>query len=211
MMDAKDITGLVLAGGRGLRMGGADKGLQRFQGVPLALHALNRLRTGGGVGPLAINANRHLQDYEALGFPVWPDANANYAGPLAGFLTGLAHCQTPYLLTVPCDVPLFPLDLAQRLATALETECADLAIAVAPQSDGHGRMPLRSQPVFCLMRVRLLPGLSQFIQSGKHKVQDWCDLHATALARFDQPADHPQAFCNVNTLSELHQLENPTP
>ena len=211
MMNAKDITGLILAGGRGLRMGGADKGLQGFQGVPLALHALNRLLTGGGVGPLAINANRHLADYEALGVPVWPDADTNYAGPLAGFLAGLEHCQTPYLLTVPCDVPLFPLDLAHRLATALEAERADLAIAMAPPSDAHGQMPLRSQPVFCLMRVSLLPGLRQFIRSGRHRVQDWCDLHTTALARFDQPADNPQAFCNVNTLSELHQLESQTP
>jgi molybdenum cofactor guanylyltransferase len=210
-MDAKDITGLILAGGRGLRMGGADKGLQSFQGVPLALNALNRLRTGGGVGPLAINANRHLVDYETLGAPVWPDADANYAGPLAGFLTGLTHCQTPYLLTVPCDVPLFPLDLAQRLAMALEAECADLAIAVAPQSDGHDPMALRAQPVFCLMRVGLLPSLRQFIRSGRHKVQDWCNLHTTALARFDQPADNPQAFSNANTLSELHQLESQIP
>lgn len=209
-MDPNDITGLILAGGRGLRMGGADKGLQNFHGVPLALHALNRLRAGGGIGPLAINANRHLADYEALGVPVWPDANTDYAGPLAGFLSGLTHCQTPYLLTVPCDVPLFPLDLAQRLATALESECADLAIAAAAQVDGHGQMPLRSQPVFCLMRVSLLPSLRQFIQSGKHKVQDWCKLHATALARFDQPADNPQAFSNANTLSELHQLESQT-
>lgn len=206
-MDAKDITGLVLAGGRGLRMGGADKGLQGFQGVPLALLALNRLRAGGGVGPLVINANRHLTDYEALGVPVWPDADTNYAGPLAGFLTGLARCQTPYLLTVPCDVPLFPMDLAQRLATALDTESADLAIAITPQPDGHGWMPFRSQPVFCLMRVSLLPSLRQFIQSGKHKVQDWCDQHATALACFNQATDNPQAFININTLSELHQLE----
>ncbi|MDR3369418.1 molybdenum cofactor guanylyltransferase MobA [Rhodoferax sp.] len=210
-MNAKDITGLILAGGRGLRMGGADKGLQSFQGVSLAMHTLNRLRAGGGVGSLAINANRHLLDYEALGVPVWPDADSDYAGPLAGFLTGLAHCQTPYLLTVPCDVPLFPLDLAQRLATTLEAEHADLAIAVAPQSDGHGQMPLRAQPVFCLMRVSLLPDLSQFIQSGRHRVQDWCDLHTTALARFDQPEDNAQAFSNANTLNELHQLESQTP
>ena len=211
MTSTQDITGLVLAGGRGLRMGGADKGLQPFHGVPLALNALNRLRSGGGIGPLAINANRHLADYEALGVPVWPDADSNYAGPLAGFLTGLTHCQTPYLLTVPCDVPLFPLDLAQRLLTALETACADLAIAVAAPSDGQGRMPLRSQPVFCLMRASLLPSLRPFIQSGKFKVQDWCDLHTTALASFDRPTDHPQAFSNANTLSELRHLESQTP
>ena len=114
---ASDITGLVLAGGRGSRMGGVDKGLQNFNGMPLALHALMRLAPQ--VGEMMINANRNLAAYESFGVPVWPDGLADYAGPLAGFLTGLERCETPYLLTVPCDTPLFPLDLAQRLAEAL--------------------------------------------------------------------------------------------
>ena len=122
MIDSHSITAVILAGGRGSRMGGADKGQQSFNGLPLALHTLMRLQTqqGDGIGELMINANRNLAAYEAFGVPVWPDTMADYAGPLAGFLTALERCETPFLLTVPCDTPLFPLDLAQRLAEALD-------------------------------------------------------------------------------------------
>ena len=95
-------------------MGGVDKGLQNFHGMPLALHALMRLAPQ--VGEVMINANRNLGAYESFGVPVWPDALPDYAGPLAGFLTGLERCETPYLVTVPCDTPLFPHDLVARLA-----------------------------------------------------------------------------------------------
>ena len=134
MIDLKHITGLILAGGRGSRMGGVDKGLQPFHGVPLAQHALQRLRAQ--VGPVAINANRHLDTYAALGAPVWPDALPDHPGPLAGFLAGLTHCTSPYLLTVPCDSPLWPADLAERLAEALHTQQAEVAIAapIAPNA-----------------------------------------------------------------------------
>ena len=108
-----DVTGLILAGGRGSRMGGVDKGLQNFNGMPLALHTLLRLQPQ--VGEVMINANRNLAAYESFGVPVWPDVLADYAGPLAGFLTGLERCETRWLVTVPCDTPLFPLDLVERL------------------------------------------------------------------------------------------------
>ncbi len=110
-------TGLVLAGGRGSRMGGVDKGLQPFDGVPLALHALRRLRLQ--LDDVAINANRHLDDYAAFGAPVWPDDVEGRPGPLAGFLSALVRCPTPWLLTVPCDTPRFPADLAERMTAAL--------------------------------------------------------------------------------------------
>ena len=126
MIDTRDITGLILAGGRGSRMGGADKGLQNWRGMPLATHAL--LRLAPQVGEVMVNANRNLGAYESMGVPVWPDTLADYAGPLAGFLTGLERCETPYLVSVPCDSPLFPLDLVERLAAALEAEDADIAI-----------------------------------------------------------------------------------
>jgi len=149
-----DITGLLLAGGRGSRMGGVDKGLQPFNGQPLALHAMRRLTPQ--VGPIMVNANRNLAEYEALGAPVWPDSLADHAGPLAGFLTGLEHCATPWLLTVPCDTPLFPLDLAARLAEAAVADDADIAMATAPEPAEDGGPPvLRPQPVFCLLRVEL--------------------------------------------------------
>lgn len=207
-MTANDITALILAGGRGSRMGGVDKGLQNFMGLPLALHTLTRLQMSGGVGEIMINANRNLAAYESFGVPVWPDVLADYAGPLAGFLTGLERCETPYLLTVPCDTPLLPLDLAQRMAAALEAEDADIAMAAAPEAGKGGRLQVRTQPVFCLLRTELLESLVHFTQDGGRKIDAWTALHPTAVVRFDAPGDDPQAFFNANTLAELQQLEN---
>ena len=202
MSGARDITGLVLAGGQGSRMGGVDKGLQTFRGAPLALHALRRLRPQ--VGGVMISANRNIAAYEAFGAPVWPDTLEGYAGPLAGFLTGLAHCETPWLLTVPCDSPLFPPDLAARLLHAATHAGADIAMAAAPTPDG-----LRRQPVFCLMRASLLPSLQRYTQGGGRKVGQWAGEHACAIAAFDQPGDDLRAFHNANTLAELQALESP--
>ncbi len=207
MISASDITGLILAGGRGSRMGGVDKGLQTFNGMPLALHTLTRLQLGGGVGHIMINANRNLAAYESFGVAVWPDGLADYAGPLAGFLTGLERCETPYLLTVPCDTPLLPLDLASRLAAALEAQHTDIAMVAAPQAGRDGQLQLRTQPVFCLLRAELLESLVRFTQSGGRKIDAWTAQHTTAVVAFDQAEDDPQAFFNANTLAELHQLE----
>jgi len=200
------ITALVLAGGRGSRMGGVDKGLQNFNGTPLALHTVLRLQmqAGGLIGDLMINANRNLSAYEAFGAPVWPDTLSDYAGPLAGFMTGMERCETPYLLTAPCDTPLFPLDLAQRLAQAFEDDSTEIAMAAAREEDGQ----VRTQPVFCLMRVNLLESLVAFTQAGGRKIDRWTDQHRTVVVTFDQPGDDPRAFCNANTLAELHALEN---
>ncbi|MBT9475429.1 molybdenum cofactor guanylyltransferase MobA [Polaromonas sp.] len=201
------ITGVILAGGRGARMGGADKGMQNFNGVPLALHTLMRLSPQ--VGEVMINANRNLAAYESFGVPVWPDTTGlgEYAGPLAGFLTGLERCETPYLLTVPCDTPLFPLDLVARMADALAREDAEIAVAAAREEDGQ----LRPQPVFCLMPTRLLESLLRFTQSGGRKIDAWTALHKTVVVPFDQPGDDARGFFNANTLAELHQLEASLP
>ena len=205
-IDGAEITGIILAGGRGSRMGGADKGLQNFNGVPLALHTLLRLSPQAPqVGEVMINANRNLSVYESFGVPVWPDAAGlgDYSGPLAGFLTGLERCETPYLLTVPCDTPLFSLDLVERLAQALERENADIAVVAAPEEDGQ----LRPQPVFCLLRTRLLESLMLFTTSGGRKIDAWTAQHKTVLVPFNLPGDDARAFFNANTLAELHQLE----
>jgi len=202
-LDKNQITGLVLAGGRGSRMGGADKGLQNFHGMPLALYTLMRL--GPQVGELMVNANRNLSAYEAFGAPVWPDVLADYAGPLAGFLTGLERCETPLLVTVPCDTPLFPTDLVERLAQALEAQDAEIAMAAAREEDGQ----LRAQPVFSLMRVELMESLVAFTHGGGRKIDAWTAQHKTVLVPFDAPGDEPRAFFNANTLAELHQLEQP--
>lgn len=206
MIPAQDITGLILAGGRGSRMGGVDKGLQNFNGMPLALHTLMRLQLQ--VGTVMINANRNLSAYESFGAEVWPDVLADYAGPLAGFLTGLERCETPYMVTVPCDTPRFPLDLVARLAAALEREGAEIAMAAGPERDDQGQLKVRTQPVFCLLKVELLESLVKFTQGGGRKIDGWTAQHSTVVVPFDQAGDDPLAFANANTLAELKQLEN---
>ena len=196
------ITGVVLAGGRGSRMGGVDKGLQNFNGIPLALHTLMRL--GPQVGRLMVNANRNLAAYESFGADVWPDGRhmGEFAGPLAGFITALERCETPYLLTVPCDTPLFPTDLVARMADAMARDHADFAVAAADE-DGQ----IKQQPVFCLMSTDMLESLVAFTKDGGRKIDAWTALHRTVVVPFNGPLDNPKAFANANTLAELHQLE----
>ena len=202
--NAPGITGLILAGGRGSRMGGSDKGLQNFHGLPLALQTLMRLQLQSlPLQEVLINANRNLAAYESLGVPVWPDSIDGFAGPLAGFQTGLERCETPLMLTVPCDTPLFPLDLVERLYEAMDAQDADLAMAAAPEADGT----VRPQPVFCLLKIDLLESLVKFTQGGGRKIDAWTAQHRCAIVPFDLPGDSPQAFANANTLAELQQLE----
>ncbi len=193
----QDITGLILAGGRGLRMGGVDKGLQPHRGMALALHSLLRLQPQ--VGTVMINANRNLGAYEAMGVPVWPDSMGDYPGPLAGVLTGLEHCETPWLLTVPCDTPQFPQDLAERLARGVVDEHAELAMAATREPDGS----LQVQPVFCLLRADVLESLMAYLDSGQRKIDRWTAQHRCATVVFED-AD---AFFNANTLDELRRLQ----
>jgi molybdenum cofactor guanylyltransferase len=193
----EQITGLVLAGGRGSRMGGVDKGLQDHLGQPLARHAL--LRLAPQVGVVVINANRNLPAYEAMGAAVWPDTLPDYPGPLAGFLAGLAHCDTPWMATVPCDSPNFPTDLVARLAHAAAKVDADIAMAATRDADGS----LLRQPVFCLLRASLLESLVDFTRSGQRKVGQWTDQHACAIEVFEDA----EAFANANTPDELQRLQ----
>lgn len=202
-----DITGLILAGGRGSRMGGVDKGLQSYNGLPMALHTLTRLQIGGSVGQVMINANRNLAAYESFGAAVWPDVLADYAGPLAGFLTGLERCETPYLVTVPCDTPRLPIDLVPRLVWAMQDQDAEIAMAAAPEAGAEGQLQLRPQPVFCLLRVSLLESLVAFTHEGGRKIDAWTARHNTVLTAFNLPGDDPRAFFNANTLAELRELE----
>jgi len=192
-----DITGLILAGGRGVRMGALDKGLQLLDGITLIRRVVDRLAPQ--VVTLMINANRNLEDYLSLGLPVWPDQIPDFAGPLAGFQTGLMHCDTPYMVTAPCDCPFLPADLVAKLHDALIATKADLAYAET------GADVVQPQPVFCLMRTSLQTNLSQFLQDGGRKVDAWfATLNATAV-HFDDD----EAFCNVNTVAELQRLSRP--
>lgn len=196
MIDPQDITGLVLAGGRGSRMGGVDKGLQNLNGLPMALHALMRLQPQ--VGAVLINANRNLAAYESFGVPVWPDALPDFPGPLAGFMAGLEHCETPWLVTVPCDTPRFPDDLVARLAAAADEAGADVAMPIT-EEDGRPQV----QPVFCLMKASLLESLVRFTGEGGRKIDRWTAQHRCV----EVPFDDAEAFFNANTLADLRRLE----
>jgi molybdenum cofactor guanylyltransferase len=196
VISAKDITGLVVSGGRGTRMGGVDKGLQNHRGTPLALHALLRLQPQ--VAQVMINANRNLAAYESFGVQVWPDPVGDYAGPLAGWLAGLEHCETPYLVTVPCDTPHFPQDLVARLAQGLHAGNADLAMAATLQ---EGVVQL--QPVFCLLKTERVESLVTYLAGGGRKIDAWTTQQRCATVMFEDSA----AFFNANTAADLRQLQ----
>lgn len=191
-MKINDITGLILAGGRGTRMGNVDKGLQLLKGEPMALHVLRRLAPQ--VGPVIINANRNLDAYTGFRVQVVSDEIDGFAGPLAGLHAGLRHCRTPYLTSAPCDSPFLPEDLVARLSTALEQQQADLAMAVT--GDGETR---QEHPVFCLTKTSLLASLTDFLKSGGRKPVIWFASLRLAQVHFENEA----AFDNINTVDEL--------
>ena len=195
MAEARAITGLILAGGRGSRMGGVDKGLQWLDGRPLVAHVLERLRPQ--VDAVLINANRHPDEYASLGCPVVADADGSFSGPLAGVLAGLHQARTEWLLGVPCDSPRLPSDLAVRLSSDLD-DSIDLVVPVT----ANGRI----QPVFCLLRCSLHAELSRYLSAGGRKVETWLLAQKHRLVPFDQPGDDA-AFFNANTLAELQGLE----
>lgn len=190
-----EISGVVLAGGLGRRMGGVDKGLQLLRGRPLVAWAIERLAPQ--VGELLINANQNLDRYAALGYPVLPDRVSDFAGPLAGLHAALSSAKHPLVLTVPCDSPFLPTDLAARLHAGLSAAGADLAIARA-----GGRV----HPVFCLCRQTLLPALNDYLAAGERKFERWCGLQHATEVDFD---DQPEAFENINRPDELARFEHP--
>ena len=190
-----EVTGVLLAGGQGSRMGGVDKGLQPFRGRPMAAHAIERLAPQ--VSELLVNANRNVEAYAAFGHPVIADEIAGFAGPLAGFERGLAHARHPLVATAPCDSPFLPLDLVPRLSAALAARGAQLAVATAGG---------RSHPVFCLMRRDVHPSLRAFLAGGERKIDRWYASLEVVEVAFD---DQPDAFLNVNTRDELERLEAP--
>jgi molybdopterin-guanine dinucleotide biosynthesis protein A len=203
---SQDITGWVLAGGQGQRMGGADKGLQLFQGQALALRAAQRLAPQ--VHGVKLNANRHIPDYEDWGYEVHADSVDGFAGPLAGMLTGLQHCNTEWLLCVPCDSPFFPSDLAQRLSMALGAQQSLIATAWGGEVASTGETVCRPQPVFCLLHMSLQQSLQDFLRSGGRKIDTWTAQHSNARMDFNLPHDHRHAFANANTWQELKDLES---
>jgi molybdenum cofactor guanylyltransferase len=187
-----EVTGVVLAGGRGSRMGGTDKGLIELAGRPLIEHVLEALEPQ--VGSILINANRNPARYARYGHPVVGDAMKGFQGPLAGFAAGMAAARTPWVLTVPCDSPRVPPDLLARLAQALGTQAAQMAVA----RDGD-----RLQPVYALLPVTLSVSLDRFLAAGGRKTDKWFAQHRYATADF---SDCGEVFANLNTPEDRRGL-----
>ena len=185
MIERQQITALILAGGKGRRMGGRDKGLLPFGDGLLVGHVLSAILPQ--VGGVMINANRHQAEYAQLGYPVVADSLADFQGPLAGFLAGLEQLQTEYLLTLPCDGPIVVADLAPRLANGLDEAGADIAVA----HDGR-----RLQPVYALLHRRVLPDLRAALAEGERKIDRWYPRNAWVTVDF---SDVPEQFSNINT------------
>jgi molybdopterin-guanine dinucleotide biosynthesis protein A len=183
------VTGVILAGGLGRRMGGFDKGMIELDGRPMIAHVIQRL--AGQVAEILINANRSLERYRAFGYRVVPDAIEGYAGPLAGLERGLSEAGHELVATVPCDSPFLPVELVRRLYASLAAEHAELAVA---------RTGSQTHPVFCLCTRRLHPHLRDFLAAGGRKIDAWYSTLDVVEVPFD---DQPEAFSNINTREEL--------
>ena len=189
------ITGVVLAGGQGRRMGGVDKGLVPLRGRPMVAWVLERLRPQ--VETVVINANQHQVTYGQWGDSVVADVIGGSAGPLAGLHAGLKAAMTPFVVTVPCDSPFLPTDLVARLAAARSAGDADLAVAKTHD---------QAHPVFALVRQTTLPHLEAFLANGGRKVDTWYASLRVVEVAFD---DQTEAFSNINTRDELRAFELP--
>ena len=187
------ITGVVLAGGLGRRMGGVDKGLQPLRGKPMVSWVIERFAPQ--VDEVLINANQNLDAYAAFGHRIIPDAIGGFAGPLAGLHRGLSEAAHELVATVPCDSPFLPPDLIQRLRQAMQNHDAELTVA---------RTGEQAHPVFCLCRKDVLPSLTAFLEGGGRKIDRWYSALRVAEVAFD---DRPEAFSNINTVDELRQHE----
>ena len=193
------VTGLVLAGGRGTRMGGVDKGLQIFREKPMTAHVVERLAPQ--VGKLAINANQNADIYRNFGKPVWPDRLEAFPGPLAGLHIGMLKCDTTFLAAAPCDSPFLPMDLVARLMDAIDEHGAHVAFAVTGQGES-----LQAHPVFCLLEVAsCLPSLVQYLEGGGRRMVAWMRSLSAVEVHFPDES----AFRNINTLDELKKLQTP--
>lgn len=187
------ISAIILAGGLATRMNGADKGLLLLHKKPLVQHVIKRLTKQ--VDEIIINANREIARYQAFGYTVLQDEVEECLGPLAGFSSGLQHAKHDYLLTVPCDSPMLPLDLATRLMAALLEHKVDIAVA---SSDDN------THPVFCLCKKSVLPSLTAYLEQGERRVSAWQKSQKYIEVDF---SDCNEAFTNLNTLEDLAELE----
>ena len=188
------ISGVILAGGQGRRMGGVDKGLRELRGKPMVAWVLERFAPQ--VDEVLINANQNTDVYARFGHRVIADEISGFAGPLAGLQRGLTEARFPLVATAPCDTPFLPLDLVTRLHAVLDAQQADLAVA---------RTGDQPHPVFCLCRREVLPHLTKFLADGGRKIDAWYSTLRITEVAFD---DEPGAFSNINTEAELKALES---
>ena len=186
------IDAVILAGGMARRMGGNDKGLVELNDRPMIQHAIDRIKPQ--VAQILINANRNQSRYAEFGYPVLSDEDSGYLGPFAGMITALGQTQADYLMVVPCDCPLLPTDLVQRMLSAIQAEGAEMAVA----SDGK-----REQPVVLLMKPALRESMKAFLDAGERKIDFWYAKHHCVVCDF---SDQPNAFVNVNTPEQKQQL-----
>lgn len=194
-MNKSRVTGVILAGGLGRRMGGIDKGLQELRGRPMVAWVVERLVPQ--VDELLINANQNSERYAAFGHRVVPDQIPDFAGPLAGLHAALSAAAHPLVATAPCDSPFLPADLISRLFSALTATDADLAVA---------RTFDQPHPVFCLCKREVLPHLTEFLESGGRKIDRWYATLKVVEVAFD---DEAEAFENINTKEELGRFQKP--
>ena len=187
------ITGVILAGGGGRRMGGEDKGLLSLHGKMLVQHVIDRLAPQ--CQKLLINCNRNQQAYADFHYPLFSDSMSGGLGPLAGLLSAMELSSTPLVLSIPCDTPALPLDLVARMLRTLEESQADICTV----SDGE-----RLHPVILLAHCRLQSSLRGYLDSGARKVHDWFYSQAHGIADF---SDQPNAFTNLNTPQQLQEAE----
>jgi molybdopterin-guanine dinucleotide biosynthesis protein A len=189
--NTQNITAVILAGGKGSRLGGIDKGLVKLNNLPLVQHLVNRIQPQ--VSNIIISANRNIDSYKLLGFPVYKDEISDYAGPLAGILKALHHCDTEWLLIVPADSPFIPTDLATRLMQNI-----DDAKLVIPHDGEH------LHPTFALIHKSLQDSLNNYLAKGERKARAWMLQQPHTIVDFSDQAD---AFININTEDELQNAE----
>jgi len=194
MLNKHNVTAVILAGGKGRRMEGKDKGLVELANRPLIEYVIDAIKPQ--VETIILNANRNQEQYSQYGYPVISDALLDYQGPLARFISALKSSTSRHIVTLPCDGPFLPKDLVERLIFALTDNEAEIAVA----HDGD-----RMQPVYSLIPATLINSLSSFLDTGERKIDLWYKLHRVALADF---SDCPETFRNINTAEQRDTLQN---
>ena len=194
MLAKFDVTAVILAGGKGRRMDGQDKGLIELAGRPLIEYVIDAIEPQ--VKTIILNANRHLERYSSYGYPVISDTLSDFQGPLAGFFSAMQCATTSHVFTLPCDGPLIPSNLVERLIHVLNSSSAEIAVA----HDGE-----RMQPVYSLIPIHLATSLNAFLDGGGRKIDRWYEQHIVALAVF---TDCPETFRNINTMEQRDELQS---